>query len=188
MVASAKAGNTRALGQLYDAYAEPLFVQVLLPKLGDVASAEDALAETFRTGIEKLGQFEPRGASIYFWFARIAQNKAMDMHRRRAVRARTQEQLEVQWRPLLDCPISPEEALVSRDLFGRYERHLSRCLDDLNERYRRAIELRYFQELSRQDCATAMSVRVATFDVLILRALKALRARWEQGSEGAQSQ
>jgi len=77
-------GNRRAFGELYAAFAPPLYAQVLLPRLGSAWAAEEALAETFRAALEHLGGYRPQGGSLFGWLARIAVNKATDLHRERA--------------------------------------------------------------------------------------------------------
>src|SRR5690606_25954661 len=98
------AGERAALAQLYQAYANPIFVRVLMPKLGNREAAEDALSETFRVAFERLGQFEQRDKSVYYWLARIASNKAMDMHRARQVTGRAIVNLEAQAGVLFEAP------------------------------------------------------------------------------------
>ena len=51
-------------------------------------------------------------------------------------------------------------------------------LSRINPRYRRAIELRFFEEQPREACAQALDVQIGTFDVVLLRALRAFRAAW----------
>jgi RNA polymerase sigma-70 factor (ECF subfamily) len=51
-------------------------------------------------------------------------------------------------------------------------------MSGLNARYRRAIELRFVEEFSREECAAALDVKIGTFDVLLLRALRAFRKEW----------
>jgi len=51
-------------------------------------------------------------------------------------------------------------------------------MQHLNERYRFAIELRFVEELSREECAARLGVKLGTFDVLLLRALRAFRKEW----------
>jgi RNA polymerase sigma-70 factor (ECF subfamily) len=181
----AKRGERDAWGQLYHAFADVLFGRVLLPRLGDRAAAEDALSETFRSAIERVGQFDARGSSVYFWLSRIAVNKATDMHRARAVTGRAIVNLEAQLLPLLELPPTPHEALDGRNEMLRVTQLLSACVSELNPRYRRAIEMRFFEERSREDCAREMDVKLGTFDVLLLRSLKALRKQWEQRSADA---
>lgn len=179
VVAAAQRGDRGAWGQLYRAYAGLLYSRILYPRLGNRAAAEDALAETYRVAIERIHQYEPRGSSIFHWFARIAVNKATDMHRARGVKGRGLVNLESKLMPLLDSPLTPDSALDSKTRYQHVRERMQRCLDELNPRYRRAIDLRFFEEKSREDCAATMEVRLGTFDVLLLRSLKALRKQWD---------
>ena len=63
-------------------------------------------------------------------------------------------------------------------------------LEAINPRYRRAIELRFLEDKSREECAGAMEVKLGTFDVLLLRALRAFRKEWDAlvGEQEARSQ
>ena len=87
-VARAVAGEARAFGEIYDAYAARLYRRVLYPLLGNAAAAEDALAETFRVAFQRLDSYRPGEVSIYYYLATIARNKALDMHRARKVTGR----------------------------------------------------------------------------------------------------
>jgi RNA polymerase sigma-70 factor, ECF subfamily len=156
---------------------------VLLPRLGQKAAAEDALSETFRTGLERLGDFEPRGSSVYFWFARIATNKALDMHRARGVTGRALVNVRDLLLPTLEGPPGPEEAFAEREGLERGQEKARQCLGALNPRYREAIELRFYQGLGREECAERLGVKLGTFDVLLLRALRSFRKQWEGASE-----
>lgn len=176
----ARAGERPALSALYRTYAAAVFSRVLLPKLGNREAAEDALSETFRTAFERLEQFDQRDTSIYFWLARIAANKAMDMHRAKRVTGRALVNLEAQVGVMFEAPQTPDALLSGEHQRRRFAERLQRALNELNPRYRMALELRFFQELSREDCAVRMEVKVATFDVLLLRATKALRKQWEE--------
>jgi RNA polymerase sigma factor (sigma-70 family) len=183
----ARSGERGALATLYRTYAPPVFSRVLLPKLGNKEAAEDALSETFRLAFERLAQFEQRDTSIFFWLSRIATNKAMDMHRAKRVTGRAIVNLEAQVGVLFEAPATPD-ALLSGELQRReFAGRLEQALGELNPRYRMALELRFFQELSREDCAARMEVKVATFDVLLLRATKALRKQWEDMAPNSDS-
>jgi RNA polymerase sigma-70 factor (ECF subfamily) len=184
-----KTQHTRALGgdraaftALYQAYAKLVFVRVLMPKLGQVGAAEDALSETFRTAFERLGQFEARQTSIYFWFAKIAEHKALDMHRARAVTGRAIVNLQEQFSALVPQALGADAQLAAHEQEQRVKARLSACMTELNPRYRAALELRFYQERERAECAEALGVSVPTFDVLLLRALRALRKLWQAQS------
>jgi RNA polymerase sigma-70 factor (ECF subfamily) len=51
-------------------------------------------------------------------------------------------------------------------------------MQQLQDRYRTAIELRLIQELSREDCAKRLGVTIGTFDVLLFRAVRAFRKQF----------
>jgi len=139
-LARAVRGEPAAFGEIYDAYAARVYERVLLPVLGNAAAAEDALAETFRVAFQKLADFEPGKVSIYYWLARIAKNKALDLHRAKKVSGRALANFESLLEPLCTPHDSPEELLereVSRHALGQA---VQATLSELNERYRRAIE------------------------------------------------
>lgn len=176
----ARAGERAALSTLYQTYAGVVFTRVLMPKLGNREAAEDALSETFRVAFERLSQFEQQGASVYFWLARIASNKAMDMHRAKRVTGRTIVNLEAQIGVLFEAPQTPDALLSGHIEQGEFQRRLTEALAALNPRYRQALQLRFLDERSREECAAQMDVKVGTFDVILLRATKALRKEWEE--------
>src|SRR5437868_3592036 len=66
---------------ILERYASPLYGTVILPRLGDAASAEDVLRDTLATAVEKIGRFAWQGKSIYPWLRQIAINKVYDVHR-----------------------------------------------------------------------------------------------------------
>ena len=176
----ARRGETVAFGQIYDAYASRLYERVLMPVLGNAAAAEDTLAETFRVAFQRLADFQPGEVSIYYWLARIAKNKALDLHRARKVTGRALANFENLLEPLLSPHASPEELLdreLSRQALGAA---VQATLEELNERYRRAIELRFLLDQSRESCAEQLGVKLGTFDVLLLRALRSFRKHWEE--------
>ena len=167
-------GNRRAFGELYAAFARPIYAEVLLPRLGNAVAAEEALAETFRSALEKLGDYRPQGASIFGWLARIAANKAMDLHRERARTGKALASFESLVSPLREGGPEPERRLDQR----RLRAAVDEVLGDVSPRYRRAIELRILEELPRPECAREMEITIGNFDVLLLRALRSFRAAW----------
>jgi RNA polymerase sigma factor (sigma-70 family) len=168
-------GDARGFDPLFQAFAGPLYRRVLLPRLGDPAAAEDALGETFRKALERLPRFEDRGKGLWPYLCTIAINLAHDVHRERVRRGRALASFEALLAPLREAGTAtpdPDRAKVEAAVAG--------VLEALNPRYRRAIELRFFAESSREECARLLEVKVATFDVLLLRALRSFRERWQE--------
>jgi RNA polymerase sigma factor (sigma-70 family) len=168
-------GDRAAFGELYTAFAPPLYAQVLLPRLGSAACAEDALAETFRAALEKVGGYRPQGGSVFGWLARIALNKATDQYRERARTGRALASFESLVAPLREAGNAEAERRLDR---GRLKSAVERVLGRIPPRYRRAIELRMLEDLSRAECAARLETSIGAFDVLLLRALRAFREAW----------
>jgi RNA polymerase sigma-70 factor (ECF subfamily) len=178
-VTRALGGDPDAFGDIYDAYAERIYARVLYPLLGNRPAAEDALAETFRAAFQRLSDFQAGEVSIYYWLSSIARNKALDLHRARKASGRALANFEALLEPLRLGSDSPEHLLdqeLSRQQLGQAVRH---TLAQLNERYRVAITLRFLEDQPRSDCAQRLGVKIGTFDVLLLRALRAFRKHWE---------
>lgn len=177
LVARAQSGDKAALRQLLQRHAEALHSRVILPRAGDPSVAEDVLKATMVTAIEKLHTFRWQGRSIYHWLRRIAVNKVIDHHRgsqrtRRLARTLAQEPAP----DVLPTRLAgPEEALIAAEERRLNQQRLDRALSEINPRYRQAVELRLLQELPREECARRLEITVGTFDVLVFRALKALR-------------
>jgi len=173
-------GDRQAFGELYDAHAERLFQRVLFPLLGNAAAAEDALAETFRAAFQRLDRYQPGEAGIFAWLAAIARNKALDMHRARKVSGRALANFEALLGPLQLAPGSPEQLLDEASSRRQLVNAVHEALSQINARYREAISVRFLEDQPREVCASRLGVKVGTFDVLLLRALRAFRKRWEE--------
>ena len=172
-MARAQRGESAAFGEIYDAYAPLIYRKILLPRLGCVQAAEDALSETFRTAIEKLPGYEQRDVSIYRWLSRIAHNKAMDMLR---VRTRTGRRI-ADMRRLLEPLAAAQES--TDELFE--------LAADANEVHTR-VQAVLAALLGREDCAAELEVKVGTFDVLLHRAFRSFRSRWDSAVTGAEGE
>lgn len=167
--------------ELLDHFAEPLFSGVLLPRVGVRADAEDLLRETMVRAVESMGRFEWREGGLWPWLRRIATNLVRDRGRRLAARRRLESGYEAELRTLAPgLGAGAEAALIEEEERRICMERLRRAMEALNERYRRAIELRLLEERSRAEAAEALGVTVGTFDVLLHRALKALRRAWPE--------
>ena len=64
LVEEAHKGNLDAMRPILERYAAPLYGTVILPRLGDAASAEEVLRDTLATAVEKIRRFTWQGKSI----------------------------------------------------------------------------------------------------------------------------
>ena len=84
MVRDARAGDTRALGQLYDTYRDRV-ARFATGRLGDAEKAEDVTSETFEAVLRNLGSYRP-GTDFEAWLFTIAHRRVADVFRRRSRR------------------------------------------------------------------------------------------------------
>lgn len=177
LVVRAQGGDREALRLLLTRHADALYSRVILPRAGDPSVAEDILKDTMVTAIEKIDTFRWQGRSIYFWLRQIAANKVIDHHRGTGRAGRLVRALTGEPEPAILPTRSPDPEAV---LIAQEERRLNAeriqaAMQQINPRYRRAIELRLVEELPRDECARRMEVAVGTFDVLFYRAVRAFR-------------
>ena len=143
---------------------------------GDFANAadrDDAVAEACNAAV--LGIDKAYGALTFEGFVRGHYFNARRRVSQRAVRSAL---------PLddIDVPagqtddVSPDELVL-----------LQRCLTELSDRLRRAVELRYFHDASAQEIAHDLGVSIANARQLVSRGLASLqrcaRRTWPHGRE-----
>ncbi|MCC6217447.1 MAG: RNA polymerase sigma factor [Polyangiaceae bacterium] len=170
----AREGDRAALGALLSRHGPRLYRSVLLPRLGSPALAEEALGVTYVKAVERFEQFTWQGVGIYPWLRVVALRVALDQLRARKRELlfepeHVERELDGAAREVRDA-----EALERHDLaFAR--RRVEEVLGRLNPRYARAIVLRVLEERPRDECARELEVTAATFDVVLHRAMTALK-------------
>jgi RNA polymerase sigma-70 factor (ECF subfamily) len=173
-VQAARIGDRPAQGRLLRWLQDPWY-RLSLSLLGDVERAREATQETACRFLRQLPQF--RGDSqLRTWALGIAINVAREM--RRSSRAMTGigewDELAVSRTGRDPAPaLSPEAAAELAEQRDR----LRAVLDDLPERQREALVLRFFEELSVEDTAAAMNCATGTVKATVHQALRSLRQR-----------
>lgn len=171
------AGDARALRALLDHFGGPLHDAVILPRVGSRADAAEILEDTLSRAVERIADFRwEEGRGMWPWLRRIAIHRIVDGARRRSAERRMSERYGAEVAVLPPrVEAGAEAALIEAEELRARELRLRGALEALNERYRRAIELRIFEERTREACAEALGVTVPTFDVVLHRALAALK-------------
>lgn len=176
LVEAAQRGDRASLKLLLDRCAKPLYAAVILPRVGIAADAEDILKDTLLRAMERLETFRWTGAGFFPWVRQIAVNLVIDHVRRNQRRSRMEERLERQAADVMPLHhAGAEESLIEQQERAVSLRMMEAAMGELNPRYRQAVELRIIEERPREDCAAAMGVTVGNFDVILHRALAALR-------------
>ena len=174
LIQAARTGNRTALAALLREFQEPWF-RFSMSLLGDADLAQDATQETGLRFLKLLPTF--RGESqLRTWSLGIALNVTREMRRRhRSTVDITREGLSLRSldpaRGGLAAPRPPADAA---ELTEQRE-HLQNALAGLSDRQREAIVLRFFEELSVEQTAKAMSCAEGTVKATVHQALRAMR-------------
>lgn len=178
LCAEAARGDRAALGTLLRTHGPRLYRSVLLPRLGNSANAEEALSQVYVKVVQNFAQFQWQNVGLYPWLRTIALHVALDQLRRdKRLRLFAPEDLE---RELDRDASTPGDELERLDLLAARSK-VDQALEGLNPRYARVIRGRVLEERSREELAAELEVSVATFDVLLHRALAALKKAIQVG-------
>ncbi|MBI3286650.1 MAG: sigma-70 family RNA polymerase sigma factor [Chloroflexi bacterium] len=162
-------GDSRALEMLYERYASAL-LGLAMKVLGDRASAEEVVQDTFWRVWRYASAFRAQRGSFANWLFGIARNLAIDELRRRRIRPQL---VQAEGSPLggVEGPTDLAEEAWLRE---RRERIL-RALERLPEAQRRVLELAYFQGLTRQEIAESTGEPLGTVHTRARLGLNKLR-------------
>lgn len=170
----AHAGDRDALGQLLRRHGPRLYRSVLMPRLGSVAAAEEALSVTYVKVVERFEQFQWQSVGVYPWLRVVALRVALDQLRSRK-RERLFEPADLEREiDAAGAVAQGADQLEQHDLALARQR-VERALETMNPRYCAAIRLRVLEERSREQVAAELGVSVSTFDVVLHRAMAALK-------------
>jgi RNA polymerase sigma-70 factor (ECF subfamily) len=177
LVAKAQAGDKTALGTLLHRYGPVLYRSVLFPRLGSDAAAKDALSETYARVVERIDRFTWQNVGFYPWLRTVALRVALDQLRGRK-RMVLWEAEDVEREVDASATETPVDVRVSerRDEEAA-RRKVTEALAAMHPRYAEAIRLRILEERPRDEVAKLLGVTPATFDVLLHRAVAALKKR-----------
>jgi RNA polymerase sigma-70 factor, ECF subfamily len=163
-------GEREAFRALYDTYKDKVYSICLYYFHGDAARAEDAAQQAFVKVLTNISQF--RGtADFHSWLYRLVANTCADGARR----ARVQESR-------VAGSVEPDSLSASDSLeedVTRTERARSvqRALSSLPPRFRLPLLLRYFEDLSYEQMATALGCSMGTVASRLSRGHKMLAAK-----------
>lgn len=164
-----RAGETDALGELYDRYAS-MALATALRVVHDRQEAEDVVHDAFVAVWRKIDRFDEKRGSLRAWLMTVVRNRAIDR-----IRAR---------RPALDLEAADESSLLRTGPNPTWEMALrSASASDvrsamflLPEEQRHAVELAYFEGYTYREVAELTGVSSGTAHGRLRLALAKLRA------------
>lgn len=166
-------GDAEAFRELIQRY-RPLVFAAILKMVRSAQEAEDIAQEAFIQMYRSFPQFRNRqGIGLKSWMMRIAANKAIDwLRKNRAEYARWQEQTK---QFIAESRMEKESHLEKEIVRQEQQQELYAQLSQLPERYRKIVELHYFQDKSYREIALSEGIALKTVEARLYRAKQMLR-------------
>jgi RNA polymerase sigma-70 factor (ECF subfamily) len=159
-----------ALSAIFDAYYDPLY-RYIYRHIGVSLTAEDLAAEVFRSFLEEIK--DQRGPTTYLkaWLYRVAHNLIVDELRRNKHRDHD---------PLDENQHADEPEVAERALQSVVEQSTKDALEQLTDKQRAVLMLRYMQGLQIDEIAQTLNMSTGTVKALQHRGLQAMRRYLKQ--------
>jgi RNA polymerase sigma factor (sigma-70 family) len=172
LVLKAMAGDQKAYAELLDRYRDAIYF-MLLKMVSNSSDAEDLTIEAFGKAFKNLQQYTPNYA-FSTWLFKIATNNCIDFIRRRRANLISIDQgnddhdgMHVN---IQDDKPDPEEHIINEQKIKMMREVVAR----LKPRYRRLIELRYFNEFSYEEISEELELPIGTVKAQLFRARELL--------------
>lgn len=172
LVLSAINGTQKAYEELFKRYKDAIFF-MLLKMVNNKNDAEDLTFEAFGKAFRNIKQYSPKYA-FSTWLFKIASNNCIDFLRKKkgntiSIDGRDDSENE-RTIPLESNTLNPEQEFIKDQKAKIMRSEVGR----LKERYRRLIELRYFEEFSYDEIAKELNLPIGTVKAQLFRARELL--------------
>jgi RNA polymerase sigma-70 factor, ECF subfamily len=167
LLALVQDGNGHAFAALVERHTDR-FYRLAYRYLQNKEAAEDVVQDAFVKLWENPALWQPeRNSKFTTWFYRIVVNLCLDARKKKKPEALEDESLVVDEREPAD------EAMMHAE----EQKILEREIAALPERQRMALNLCFDEELSNQEAADAMGLKLKALQSLIMRAKTTLKER-----------
>lgn len=162
--------DQKAYAELMDRYREPIYF-MLLKMVNNKDDADDLTVEAFGKAFRRIDQYTPQFA-FSTWLFKIATNNCIDFIRKKRIKAISIDQgfqtddgdtIEIS---IKDSVLDPEEMMQKEERI----RKMRLIVDKLKPRYRRLVEMRYFDEMAYEEIAEELNLPLGTVKAQLFRA------------------
>ena len=163
-------GDQRAYADLMRMYREPIYL-MLLKMTNNPTDADDLTIEAFGKAFSSLHLYTPTHA-FSTWLFSIATNNCVDFIRKKRLQTvylddiRTTADGEIYEYPIAAESNNPEESIIHEQRV----QVLREVVQQLKPRYRKLVEMRYFDEMSYEEIAEELKMPLGTVKVQLFRA------------------
>ncbi|MCG6919872.1 MAG: sigma-70 family RNA polymerase sigma factor [Acidobacteria bacterium] len=179
LMARLAAGDREALAPLMERH-YPRLYRIALSYLRNPDDALDTVQETFVKAFQNANRWDG-SVEAGPWLSRVAINQSIDRWRRIRRRQATFTPLAPgdHEAALADGALDPDARVHGRELRDR----LATALGRLPERQRAVVILRHYQEMTLEEIADALGMKLGTVKSSLHRALGRLRTGLQRGLE-----
>jgi len=179
LVRLAKSGDRGAFADLVELYKDKIY-HLAYRMLGNRQEAEDIVQETFLRVFRNLERYDET-LKFSTWIYRIGTNLSIDRLRRRraafSLDAETAADGDGQdWHGVLASDdLSPEGQV----LLSETQRRIRKAIDELPEKYKSVVILKYLHDMSLQEIGDILGMPVTTVKTRVHRGREFLRRKLE---------
>jgi RNA polymerase sigma-70 factor (ECF subfamily) len=172
LVQQALRGDQKAYAELLGRYRDAIYY-MLLKMVNNSSDAEDLTIEAFGKAFKSIHQYTPNFA-FSTWLFKIATNNCIDFIRKKKATTISLDQNDDdsdKAHPDIQASVlDPEEEMIK----DQKQRLMREIVSKLKPRYRKLIELRYFQEFSYEEIAEELELPIGTVKAQLFRARELL--------------
>lgn len=172
LVQRASQGDQRAYAELMDRYKDAIYY-MLLKMVNNASDAEDLTIEAFGKAFKNIQQYTPNYA-FSTWLFKIATNNCIDFIRKKKMNHISLDQGDDEHEKaahnIQASNLDPEESLIK----NQKVKLMRSIVEKLKPRYRKLIELRYFNEYSYEEIADELELPIGTVKAQLFRARELL--------------
>ena len=168
--------STEVFSALYDEYMPKVFAYIRY-KVDSDETTEDLTSTVFEKALTSFEKYSKDRAAFSTWIFTIARNTVIDHYRSGA--HRHQVSLDEATEVVSDRPTPEEEAEKATE-----KECLLRCLATLPEQDRELIQLKFNAEMTNRQISRMLHLTESNVGVRLFRAVKKLRASFEEAWNG----
>ncbi len=169
LVSRAKDGDQKAYAELMQRYKESIYFMAL-KMVNNKDDAMDLTVETFGKAFENIEKYKPDFA-FSTWLFRIATNNCIDFIRKKrlkmvSLQTLSEDDKEEKQLQIASDTLNPEQTSIKK----QESEKLKSIVEQLPQRYRTLIILRYYDEQSYEEIAQQLDLPLGTVKAQLFRA------------------
>ena len=161
--------DQKAYAELMSLYRDSIYI-MLMKIVKNSDDAEDLTLETFGKAFRYLDKYTPQYA-FSTWLFRIAVNNSIDYIRHKNTSPQCVEEDISSTTMLIDRSPSTSTPTPEQEVMDKQRvQMLQLAVEQLPEKYRKVVELRYYQELSYDEIAQELGLSLSNVKIQLMRA------------------